>query len=454
MIKQIFKTLILLFCLVSLGLSAPKSPNTSKGSSPKTPIASKNTPFKHYELKGEEEGPTLLVIGGIHGDEPGGFLAPAILAQHYTIKKGNVIVVPNLNPDSILALKRGVYKDMNRKFAKIAPNDPDFDNVAQIKKMITDEKVDFIINLHDGHGFYREKWENAIFNPRAWGQTYVIDQKTLDSVRFGNLDEIAKQIEIKLNNGHLHYDFHIFGIRNTETRIKDEEQQNSLTFFAITHLKPALAIETSKNIKEEDLKVYYQLISIEALMEVLGISYQRDFEITREEVNKRIKDYGDLKINDNITLSLSDLRSVINFTPLKPKDNKYEFSHPLGRIKTTKIGEEIYIGHKKIATLKPDYFAMNCSVDGIWIERDKKEAEFVKFGETIDYDKGFLIKEQKGVRINIIGYAKKGVISEHNLYVPTQEISTNYSLDKAKKIFRIEAYEGKNFCGMVNAKAP
>ena len=32
------------------------------------PLPKKNAPFSVYELKGEQEGPTLLVIGGIHGD--------------------------------------------------------------------------------------------------------------------------------------------------------------------------------------------------------------------------------------------------------------------------------------------------------------------------------------------------------------------------------------------------
>ncbi|MDE5603908.1 MAG: succinylglutamate desuccinylase/aspartoacylase family protein, partial [Helicobacter sp.] len=94
-------------------------------------ILAKNSPFSLYTLNGEKEGHTLLVIGGIHGDEPGGYFAPAILAQYYTIKKGNVLIVPNLNPDSIMAFKRGIYKDMNRKFAHISPEDPDFDNVSR-----------------------------------------------------------------------------------------------------------------------------------------------------------------------------------------------------------------------------------------------------------------------------------------------------------------------------------
>lgn len=151
-----------------------------------------------------------------------------------------------------MAFRRGIYKDMNRKFAKIAKNDPDFENVERIKDIIKDSKVDFVINLHDGHGFYREKWENSIFNPRAWGQTYVIDQKTLDNVPFGNLDSIAKRLKrvwIKLC-------IMIFIPLACATPKQSLKMKSNKIFdiFAITRLKPALAIETSKNIKELPLK--------------------------------------------------------------------------------------------------------------------------------------------------------------------------------------------------------
>ncbi|WP_297811400.1 M99 family carboxypeptidase catalytic domain-containing protein [uncultured Helicobacter sp.] len=411
----------------------------------------KNTPFDIYELKGKQEGATLLVIGGIHGDEPGGFFSPALLIDFYEIKKGKVLVVPNLNPDSILAFRRGIYKDMNRKFAEVKHDDPDFDNVQSIKKLITNEEVDFIINLHDGHGFYREKWENSIFNPKAWGQTYVIDQKTLDDVPFGDLDSIAKQIESKLNQ-RLHYDFHTFGVRNTETRIKDEEQQNSLTFFAITHLKPAIAIETSKNITELPLKTLYQLSSIEALMEILGIEFERKFELNLENVAQKINDFGSVKINNNIHLDLSDVRSAINFTPLLVKNNVFDFTHPLGRAKKTKQGYEIYIGHKKISLLKPDTFPMQCNLKEIEIELDGKTTK-ANFGETLDFQQNFLVRKKEGARVNVIGYAKKGVISEHNLLINQIEIDKRYSLDRAKSLFRVEIYQGKNFCGMINLRA-
>jgi len=63
-----------------------------------------------------KDGNTILIIGGIQGDEPGGFMAASLISTRYKIKNGNVWIVPNLNFDSIINRSRGRFGDMNRKF--------------------------------------------------------------------------------------------------------------------------------------------------------------------------------------------------------------------------------------------------------------------------------------------------------------------------------------------------
>ena len=87
--------------------------------------------------------PTLLVIGGIHGNEPGGYFSAAILAHYYTVDEGNLWIVPDLNRPSIQQNSRGINGDMNRKFADIDPNDPDIEAVQSIQSIIT------FIQFHD-----------------------------------------------------------------------------------------------------------------------------------------------------------------------------------------------------------------------------------------------------------------------------------------------------------------
>uniref|UniRef100_UPI002635745F M99 family carboxypeptidase catalytic domain-containing protein n=1 Tax=Sulfurimonas sp. TaxID=2022749 RepID=UPI002635745F len=277
---------------------------------------------------------TLLVIGGIHGNEPGGYYAPAILATHYKILSKNVWIIPNLNEASILKFRRGIHGDMNRKFAFIKQNDKDKKIVEEIKKIILLPRISLILNLHDGHGFYRQKSQGSIYNPKAWGQSCVIDQcKILKKTPYFNLGKIAQEVKNDINKKLLKK-HHSFNVKNTHTK-KDhyKDMQESLTYFAIKHYKPAFAIETSKRLPNLSQKVFYQLVAIESYMKIMGIKYTRDFKLNKNSINKIIKNYGTLEINHNILLNLNNIKKSLSYIPIKSKNNSFKFSNPLGSVK-------------------------------------------------------------------------------------------------------------------------
>ncbi|MCK5254727.1 MAG: succinylglutamate desuccinylase/aspartoacylase family protein, partial [Deltaproteobacteria bacterium] len=120
-----------------------------------------------YKIHGVEKGKTLLIIGGIQGNEPGGYLA-ADLYVDMSLRKGNLIVVPRANFHSILRNQRGVNGDMNRKFADFSEKDSDNKIVNVLRELIAES--DYLLNLHDGSGFYSEKWESDLRNPKRYGQ--------------------------------------------------------------------------------------------------------------------------------------------------------------------------------------------------------------------------------------------------------------------------------------------
>lgn len=408
-----------------------------------------NTPFDLYKKETNPNQHTLLVIGGIHGDEPGGYFAPAILEKYYKIKSGNLWIIPNINADSIMANSRGIYGDMNRKFSSIDESDNDFITINKVKDIILDKKVDLILNLHDGHGFYRNKYENAIFNPNAWGQATIIDQEKMNGLeKFGNLDEIATKVTNILNEDNLFQNYHSFGVKNTQTKFKDEQMQLSLTYFAVTNNKPALAIETSKNITELTYKVIYQLKSIEEFMKIMDIKFERDFDINNyKEIESRIFDFGKVKINDNITLELSDIKNNIRFVPLKKEDNKFDFTHTLARVKYNDNIYEIYIGNIKISDLYPQVFDVSTTNNKIKIVVDNKEIE-TSFASQIDIKNDFKIVKSD-FRVNIIGFSKDGLDSEDNILIKKSDIQENYSIDNNKTKYRAEFYKDGKFYGMI-----
>lgn len=173
--------------------------------------------FSLHKIKSGSAGPTLLVIGGIQGDEPGGFTAASMLVTNYKVKSGNVWVVPNLNFESIVRRSRGVHGDMNRKFNFLSKNDPEFEEVQKIKKIMLSDDVDVILNLHDGSGFYKKKYINKMHNPNRWGQSIIIDQNNLKAKKFGDLSGIASNVQ-RYINARLYDENKFFYVKNTETK--------------------------------------------------------------------------------------------------------------------------------------------------------------------------------------------------------------------------------------------
>ena len=409
----------------------------------------------HYSLikkeGGNKEGSTLLIVGGIHGDEPGGYFAPMILARYYKVESGNLWIVPNLNFDSIVQNKRGINGDMNRKFAKIDTKDKDFDTVSEIKKLILHPKVDLTLNLHDGQGFYRERNINKDFNPKAWGQATIIDQHQIPNAKYGNLAEIAKKVNQETNID-LIEDVHEFNVKNTNTKTQDAAMQQSLTYFSITNNKPAFAIETSKNITQLSHKVYYQLKTIEKFMSVMNIKYSRSFELNEETIRKLLQDDGMLDIPPTkITLDLSTLKTYIKFFPMSKDKLVYTSNNPLIAVVKEKDEYKIMNGNQLVSKLKPDYVEFEHSLNDVPLVIDGKKVN-VKVGSLVSAKSSFLAEALHGYRINIIGYSKTGVVSEGGIKIEPKDLIKSYAIDKEENTYMVQYYKDKKFCGIVNIK--
>lgn len=392
---------------------------------------------------------TLLVIGGVHGDEPGGYFAASVLATHYNITSKNLWIVPNLNQKSIQADNRGIHGDMNRKFSTIESHDPDKTAVEEIKKIILEKEVSLVLNLHDGNGFYRKQHQGNIFNPNAWGQTCVIDQHKLDHNQdFGNLNEIASIVKNNLNKKLLQK-HHTFDIRNTNTKFEDEAMQLSLTYYAVTHNKPAFAIESSKNLPTLAQKVFYQLLAIEEFMKIMDISFSRNFELNLKELEKIINDYGILSINNNISLNLGNIKKSLSFIPIKSAQNNFIFSHPLGSVKNVAGEYFVYIGNIFITKLNPQYFNIDKSCpSGFRVDVDGDVAFYEKASKIFVDDDFKILQDDDKVRVNIIGYTNKEKKNESELTIRLRDIDKRFSVDEDEKIYRVEFYKQEKFCSM------
>lgn len=399
--------------------------------------------------KGDDLGNTILVVGGIQGDEPGGFNAASLLATRYEITNGSLWIVPNLNFESIIKRSRGVYGDMNRKFENIKPTDPDFLAVEKLKKIILDKNVSFVVNLHDGSGFYNPKYISKRQNPNKWGQSSIIDKTKIDGVKFGNLEEISQYVVAKVNEKSLRKDFN-YHTYNTKTEEGNTEMAKTLTWFAVKNNKPAFGNEASK-VFVTRTRVFYHLLAVEAFMDYANISYKRDFKLDPISIDKELNKNIKLSINHKIPINdVPNLKSKLNHVPLKNGTQEVNTSNPLLAIVKNKDGYRVHYGNRRYGMLVPEYFVYDNNLTSLDLIVDDKQTK-VEISKVVDVGNNFSVSPIEGYRINIIGYYKKGVSNEAGIKVFKKNLSPKFAIDKQETTFRVEVYEksSNKFAGMV-----
>jgi predicted deacylase len=227
-------------------------------------------PITVHTLHGSEPGPTVMVQGGIQGDEVAGFITAQLLTAA-RVTRGTLIVVPRANVPSIHHRVRQVNVDLNRRFDR---EYDDFfeDRLARVIRHLVAQS-DAFIHLHEGSGFYSPTFVNDLRNPRRWGQSIIIDTDVYEETV--DLSGLVQGVLARLNPlvRPASYRFELF---NTDTfslnSIFGAEMRKTLTCHALTaHRIPALAIEVSKSISSLDWKVREQLRATVMFLEHFGV---------------------------------------------------------------------------------------------------------------------------------------------------------------------------------------
>lgn len=103
-----------------------------------------------YELDSGTEGPTAMVVGGMHGNEVSGYRAAEEIAG-WTIDRGSLVVVPWAN---VLAVddhqRSGPEGDLNRKFP--TEQEPTTDLARELWETVTEHDPDVVFDLHRSRG--------------------------------------------------------------------------------------------------------------------------------------------------------------------------------------------------------------------------------------------------------------------------------------------------------------
>lgn len=268
-------TLVLLLLLLPFPF-AEKKVSAPAAYEKKLYFANTSQELAVHFISGQEKGPSVLVFGGIHGDEQAGYLA----AERFTkvkIKNGKLILVPRLNAVAIKKNRRqGLGGDMNRLFdlpEKTDHRNPDAKVVEVAKSLM--QSADYVINLHQAYDFYSHKWISRQRNPSKWGQSNVIDTPIYqlhngDKIEPGRFaQEVSRRSNAKIRNRNYHFLINNTDTAGTKSRFK--EQRGSLTYYALTKQhKIALAFEATKNCSLPEA-ISFLTIAINSSLEEAGI---------------------------------------------------------------------------------------------------------------------------------------------------------------------------------------
>ncbi len=262
-----------------------------------------------YRIYGKEDGKTLLLVGGIQGDEPGGYLSVDHYAD-FSLAKGNLIVVPRANFRSIVVNRRKINDDMNRKFAEDQKSNYETKIVAILKKLIGES--DCLLNLHDGSGFFSEKWEGPFINPKRYGQSIIADCEiykdplTGQTLQLGDMGRsVCRQINRKITDPRHH--FHFNNHKTAENTSLHKEQRKSATYYALNTCGIlAFGIETSKSLPLEQ-KVRHHNLAINAFMERLDIVP----ETPGLNLEPPVLNYLVVSINDSLPVVVKARQSLL-----------------------------------------------------------------------------------------------------------------------------------------------
>jgi hypothetical protein len=272
---QLRCTLCILFCLFSLSVSGSRAENHQ--SLHDVYLANSEHELHVFRIYGKKPGKTIMLIGGIQGDEPGGYLTADLYAD-INLLQGNLIVVPRANFYSILLNQRdGQTGDMNRKFAEKddKAKNTEQEIVSILKKLIGE--ADCLLNLHEGSGFFSPDRISDIENPDRFGQSIIFDTQTYfdkNSQRTIDLEDLATRVINRVNPQieNKRYHFKLNNHKTTSNNTKHIEQRKSASYYALTQANiPAFGVETSKSIRSNSEKVSLQKLVINAFMEEFGI---------------------------------------------------------------------------------------------------------------------------------------------------------------------------------------
>lgn len=106
-----------------------------------------------YIIRAAQPGPTVMIVGGVHGDETSGWLAAGEI-KDWDIDAGTLVVLPRANADAVRRGRRTGANglDLNRQFP--VGSAPKTALAREIWAIVEEFSPEALLDLHEGWGIY------------------------------------------------------------------------------------------------------------------------------------------------------------------------------------------------------------------------------------------------------------------------------------------------------------
>ena len=188
------------------------------------------------------EGPVVLILGGVHGNEPAGAEAAARICS-FSPLRGKIVVVPRINP---LGLDRNIrylpeIGDMNRVYPPSGDNTPAEKLGSEIIGLMERYKISMLIDLHEARTFHRmdktSLGQTLLFAENSVSATLAMD--AVDTVNKGINDGVKKFTLVghPIPESSAWYAGKVFGIAafTVETSSKQTLEERTAQHLAMVH---------------------------------------------------------------------------------------------------------------------------------------------------------------------------------------------------------------------------
>ena len=116
-----------------------------------------------YAKHSGREGLHVLVLGGVHGNEPGGWAA-ATEVVNWRVAAGSLLVAPRANLRATIAFQRTLPElgDLNRLYPGSERHILPMSRMAHaIVQTVREYRIDLVLDLHESWGFFNERTQNG-----------------------------------------------------------------------------------------------------------------------------------------------------------------------------------------------------------------------------------------------------------------------------------------------------